>query len=96
MGDIRILGPAAAAGPAGAPQQAAEKANGFDGILDEALGALSRVQADAESAARELSRGGDVTQAMIAMEKADMAFQLMVEVRNRLLSAYEEIMRMQV
>jgi flagellar hook-basal body complex protein FliE len=30
------------------------------------------------------------------MEKADMSFQLMVEVRNKLLSAYEEVMRMQV
>ncbi|MBF0474065.1 MAG: flagellar hook-basal body complex protein FliE [Nitrospirae bacterium] len=30
------------------------------------------------------------------MEKADMSFQLMVEVRNKLLNAYEEVMRMQV
>lgn len=35
-------------------------------------------------------------QAVIAMEEANVSFQLMVEVRNRLLDAYQEIMRMQV
>jgi flagellar hook-basal body complex protein FliE len=37
-----------------------------------------------------------VTSAMISMEKADMTFQTMVEVRNRLINAYEEIMRMSI
>ena len=35
-------------------------------------------------------------QAVIAMEEANVSFQLMVEVRNRLLEAYQEIMRMQI
>jgi flagellar hook-basal body complex protein FliE len=35
-------------------------------------------------------------QAVIAMEEANVSFQLMVEVRNRLLDAYQEVMRMQV
>ena len=35
-------------------------------------------------------------QAVIAMEEANVSFQLMVEVRNRMLEAYQEIMRMQV
>lgn len=68
----------------------------FDGIVQEAIGRLSQIQNDAENAVRELTSGGDITQAIISMEKADMAFNLMVEVRNKLLSAYEEIMRMQV
>jgi len=71
-------------------------ANGFDEIMKEAIGKISQVQNDAEKAVKELSSGGDVTQAIISMEKADMSFQLMVEIRNKLLSAYEEIMRMQV
>ncbi|MBI5575975.1 MAG: flagellar hook-basal body complex protein FliE [Deltaproteobacteria bacterium] len=69
---------------------------GFDDILKDAVGKISQVQKDAETAVRELSTGGDVTSAIIAMERADMTFQLMVEARNRLLSAYEEIMRMQI
>ena len=35
-------------------------------------------------------------QAVIAMEEANVSFQLMVEVRNRLLDGYQEIMRMQI
>lgn len=73
-----------------------EPEKGFDGIMQEAIGKLSQVQNDAENAVRELSSGGDITQAIISMEKADMTFNLMIEVRNKLLSAYEEIMRMQV
>lgn len=86
----------------GAPLQAPQKTGGtdlagtFDRIVDEAMGKLAQVQADADKAVSELTSGGDVTQAVLAMEQADMNFQLMVEVRNKLLSAYEEIMRMQV
>jgi flagellar hook-basal body complex protein FliE len=35
-------------------------------------------------------------QAVISMEEANVSFQLMVEVRNRLLESYQEIMRMQI
>ena len=35
-------------------------------------------------------------QAMIAMEEASVSFQLMVEVRNKLLESYQELMRMQI
>lgn len=69
---------------------------GFDGVMQEAISKISQVQNDTESAVKELTSGGDVTHALIAMEKADMSFNLMVEVRNRLLSAYDELMRMQV
>lgn len=68
----------------------------FDKLLSDAMGKINEVQKDAELAVKELARGGDVTQAIISLEKADMSFQMMVEIRNRLLNAYEEIMRMQV
>jgi len=38
----------------------------------------------------------DIHTTMIAVEKADMTFQLMMQIRNKITSAYEEIMRMQV
>lgn len=78
------------------PAEADAKAAGFDSVLDEVLNKLNQVQGNAEKAVQELAAGGDVFQAIVAMEKADMDFQLMVEVRNKLISAYEEIMRMQV
>ena len=69
---------------------------GFDTVLKDAIGKVAEMQGEAEKGIRELTGGGDVTQAVIAMEKADMSFQVMVEVRNKLLTAYEEIMRMQI
>ena len=68
----------------------------FDDVLKEAMGKISQVENDVEKAVKELASGGDVVEAMVAIEKADMSFQLMVEVRNKLLSAYEEISRMQI
>ena len=41
-------------------------------------------------------QGVPLHQAMIAMEEASVSFQLMVEVRNKLLESYQELMRMQV
>jgi len=69
---------------------------GFASVLNEAIGRVSQMQNDVEKAISELSSGGDITTAIIAAQKADMSFQLMVEVRNKLINAYEEIMRMQV
>jgi flagellar hook-basal body complex protein FliE len=73
-----------------------ETAGGFDAVLKDAVGKVAEIQSEAEKAVKELASGGDITQAVIAMEKADMSFQVMVEVRNKLLTAYEEIMRMQI
>jgi flagellar hook-basal body complex protein FliE len=68
----------------------------FEIFLNEAIGKLQQIQSDAEKAVKELATGGDITQAVIAMQKVELSFQLMVEVRNRLISAYEEIQRMQI
>ncbi len=66
----------------------------FTGLARE----VSAKQAAAGEAAREVLAGGAVNlhQAMIAMEEANVSFQLMVEVRNKLLESYQELMRMQV
>ncbi|KJR42478.1 Flagellar hook-basal body complex protein FliE [Candidatus Magnetoovum chiemensis] len=68
----------------------------FETALKEAFNQVNSIQKEADRAVESLSSGGDVTDAVLAMEKANMSFQLMVEVRNKLLNAYEEVMRMQV
>ncbi len=79
------------------PEPHTKKTEGsFDILLKEAIGKLEQIQSDADRAVKELAKGGDITQAVIAMQKAEMSFQLMIEVRNRLINAYEEIQRMQV
>lgn len=69
---------------------------GFSNVLNEAIEKISEVQGETAKALKELASGGDITQAIIAIEKADVSFQTMVEIRNKLINAYEEIMRMQV
>ncbi len=73
-----------------------EAAGGFRDIMEDALGQLTRIQNEADQAVKDVASGGDITQAIIAMQKVEMSFQFMVEMRNRLLSAYDEVSRMQV
>ena len=77
-------------------EQNEENGGAFDAAINDAINKVSQVQDDVDSAVQELASGGDITNAVLAMEKADMTFQLMVEVRNKLLSTYQEIMRMHV
>jgi flagellar hook-basal body complex protein FliE len=69
---------------------------GFDTALKDAFSKVNAIQKEADKAIEDLTKGGDVNNAVLAMEKADMSFQLMLEVRNKLLNAYDEVMRMQV
>lgn len=75
-----------------------QKANSgaFDDAMNKAIDEISQIQQSAETAVKNLSSGGDMTQAVIEMQKANLNFQLMIEVRNRILSAYDQIMGMQI
>jgi flagellar hook-basal body complex protein FliE len=79
-----------------APAQAASQS--FASLLGRMVEEVNARQNVASDALRSLQSGGNVSlhQAVIAMEEASLSFQLMVEVRNKLLEAYQEIMRMQI
>jgi flagellar hook-basal body complex protein FliE len=70
----------------------------FGKILTESIGEVNRLQKEADKAAHNLVTGKetDIHGTMIALQKADLSFRLMMQVRNKILSAYEEIKRMQV
>lgn len=76
----------------------AEAGTPFQGFLGKMVGEVSAKQASAGAAMNAVISGGSMPlhQAMIAAEEASISFQLMVEVRNRLLESYQELMRMQV
>ena len=71
--------------------------SGFVDTLRTAMDDLESVQAGAEHKVSELveGNGSDVHSAMIAVEKAELSFQLMMQVRNKIVQAYQEISRMQ-
>lgn len=66
--------------------------------IGSALEAVSAAEFEADAIARNLAAGGDaeVHDLMIAMSKAQLSVDLLVQVRNRALEAYTEIMRMQI
>ncbi len=70
----------------------------FGQAIEKAVGALQQLQTGADATATQLAVGGDVDihDAMIAMEEASLGFQLVVQVRNKAIDAYQEIMRMQM
>lgn len=70
----------------------------FGQYLGQALGEVNRLQQEAEQAAVKLVTGEieDVQQAVLAAEKAMLSLQLALQLRNKVLEAYQEIMRMSV
>jgi len=69
----------------------------FADLLTDAVGEVSQLETQAEAAARGLMTGAgvDVHQAMIATEKASMAFELALAVRNKAVAAYQQVIGMQ-
>jgi len=53
-------------------------------------------QAGTAAVALATGQGGNTSEALLAIQKADLSFQMMLSVRNKLVDAYREVMRMQV
>ncbi len=70
----------------------------FADTLNTAIGQVNSLQKSSDKAAQDLSTGrtDNVADVMIASEKADIALRLMMQVRNKIIDAYQEIMKMQV
>ena len=88
--------------PDGMPlARANEAATGtsFQSAMADALKSVSQTQLEAQSLQRELQLDNpsvSLEQTMVAMQKSQLGFQATLQVRNRLVSAYSEIMNMQV
>jgi len=82
----------------GGSTAATSDSSSFQNMLGGFVKEVSDKQAAAGEAVSGLLSGKNVSlhQAMISVEEASVSFQLMVEVRNRLLDSYQELMRMQV
>ncbi|MBM7867104.1 flagellar hook-basal body complex protein FliE [Heliobacterium gestii] len=70
----------------------------FSSFLQDALNNVNDLNKQADAAAADLAAGKpiDLHQVVIASEKAGIATQLTLQVRNKVMEAYQEIMRMQV
>ncbi|WLT32466.1 flagellar hook-basal body complex protein FliE [Geothrix sp. PMB-07] len=70
----------------------------FGDLLKQALQEVNQASSQAEDEARNLMTGesADMHTAMLAVQKADLSFQMMMAVRSKLIDAYREVMRMQM
>lgn len=70
----------------------------FGDMLSSLVNSVDKVQKNAQMEAKNvmLGKSDNIHQAMLSMQEASVAFSMMSEVRNKLVSAYQELMRMQV
>lgn len=70
----------------------------FSDTLKDAINEANRLQLDADKKMEDLATGRakSIPDVMVAAEKADIALKLMVQVRNKIIEAYQEVMKMQV
>jgi flagellar hook-basal body complex protein FliE len=81
----------------GLTQDESSSGGGFGDVLKNAISQVSNLQGSADQQVGTLLQGGnaDMSKVMISVEKADVAFQLMMQVRNKIVAAYQDIEKMQ-
>lgn len=87
-------GPKSSAGPEGAD----DAKGSFASALKSSIAEVNAMQQKADASVTALATGEKVSlhETMIAVEQADVSFRLMMQVRNKIVEAYQEILRMQV
>jgi flagellar hook-basal body complex protein FliE len=80
-------------------ENAVASPSSFQSLLRNSLDSVNQSQRQAETLSQAFEAGdpgADLSAVMVAMQKANISFQAAVQVRNKLVSAYQEIMSMQV
>lgn len=94
-----LQGALAASGVITSPTAASNASGGFLEVLKRSLDQVSQAQNHAESLATQYQLGKNgvsLEDAMLSMQKSNISFQAAIQVRNKLLGAYHDIMNMQV
>lgn len=75
-----------------------EGRSAFKDVLLESIEQVNSMQQDANKAMEAFATGGDVTPAEVltAVQKADLAFRMMMQIRNKLVQAYQEVQNIRV
>jgi flagellar hook-basal body complex protein FliE len=92
----RLPGSTDTAAPSALPSATPVDGNSFSSLLGKMVSEVDAQQKISDQSVNALQSGANVPlhQAVISMEEASVSFQLMAEVRNRLLESYQEVMRM--
>ncbi|MCL2349571.1 MAG: flagellar hook-basal body complex protein FliE [Planctomycetaceae bacterium] len=70
----------------------------FGELLADSIGEVNSLQQNADTAVETLMTGGDIgtAEVLTAVQKADIAFKLMMQIRNKLVAAFQEIQNIRV
>jgi flagellar hook-basal body complex protein FliE len=94
---IASVGPAPVSLPGASPSTPATPSGAFGDSLAQLVNSTESTSTEANQAvSRMLDGTGEVHDAMIALQRAELSLQLTVQVRNKLVQAYQDIMRMPV
>ena len=100
MNDITIQNPVQPPMGAAASRKPELPSNSesFGEMLTNSIEQVNRLQVEADSSINDLATGRqtDIHRTMIAMEKASISFELLMQIRNKVISAYDKIMRMPI
>lgn len=92
---LRPIGPGAVGQPQGQPEVTGKD---FKSILLDSLEEVNRLQGEADQGVQKLLTGetDNVAEVFAAVNKAGIAFDLLMETRNKLIDAYEQIQQMRI
>jgi flagellar hook-basal body complex protein FliE len=95
---LDLLQPGGGGGAAQGAQGPAAAANAFSSLLNDAVGNIDKLQKTADANVQKMATGQpvDLHDLSISMEQSSLSFQLGMQARNKLIEAYQEVMRMQV
>ncbi len=96
--DDAPTGPVKLPGMGASAEAGSVQPGGFGQVFGQLISAVDGKQKEAQAITRDVLLGNNdnLHQSMIAMQEAGVAFQLMVEVRNKVVESYQELMRMPV
>lgn len=98
LGELKAMS-AKAAGQASSSAESVPEGGDFASVLKASLDQVNQMQLDAEGKEKAFESGSpdaNLQDVMVSLQKASLSFQTMVQVRNKLVSAYQEVMNMQV
>lgn len=98
LGLVGNLGAVNRQAPIVRPPQEQEGAPGFRQMLQQQIDKVNELQNDANAAMEDLAAGrrDDVESVIIATQKADIAFKMLLQVRNKVMDAYEEVKQLRI
>lgn len=98
LGELQSMS-ALAAGQTAAQPATDAQGQDFATVLKSSIDQVNQMQQDAQAKQQAFQAGApeaDLQDVMVSLQKASLSFQTMVQVRNKLVSAYQEVMNMQV